>query len=64
MWNIVHILLCLLGISSKSSFHHCPMECMFNFENGSNTEAVPNVLQIFLNATNIWDNDCAMIWPI
>jgi hypothetical protein len=38
-----HTLLRLLGVSNRSSFHHCSMECMFSFEDGSEMEPVDNV---------------------
>jgi hypothetical protein len=40
--EIVHTVLHLLGISKWSSFHQCPKECMFSFENGPDIEMVSN----------------------
>jgi hypothetical protein len=59
-----HTLLRLLGISNRSSFHQCPTECVFNFENSLEIEMFPSVSECFGNTPNIWDNDHAMIYCI
>jgi hypothetical protein len=62
--NTVHTFLRLLGISNRSSFHQCPTERMFSFENGPNSEAVPNASEVFGNTPKIWDNNLAIICSI
>jgi hypothetical protein len=61
-WNTIYVLVHLLGISNRSSFHQCPMECILSFKNGFNIEVVPNACELFRNTANIQDNDCAMIY--
>jgi hypothetical protein len=58
----VHILLRLLGISNRPSFHQCPTACMFSFENGRDIETVSNACEFL--GDNIWNNDCALVYCI
>jgi hypothetical protein len=62
-WDIVHTLLCLLGISDKSSFHQCSMECKFSFENGPDIEMVSNASEFLRDTLDICD-DCATVYCI
>jgi hypothetical protein len=62
--NTIHTLLHLLGISNQSSFHQCPTDCMFCFEDGPNIEVVPTASEFFGDASNIGDNDHALIYCI
>jgi hypothetical protein len=48
-WDIVHTVLLLLDISNQSSFHQCPTECMFSFENGPAIKTVSNVSEFLEN---------------
>jgi hypothetical protein len=56
-WDVVCTLLHLLGISNRSSFHQCPTECLFSFENGPDIEMVPHVSEFLRNTPKVWDND-------
>jgi hypothetical protein len=59
--DVVYTLLHLLGISNRSSFHQCHMECMFSFENGLENVTVSNASEFFGSTLNIRDNDSAMV---
>jgi hypothetical protein len=63
-WNTIHTLLRLLDIPNRPTFHQCPTECLFSFEDGPNIEAVPNASDFFGNTPNIGDNDCALLYCI
>jgi hypothetical protein len=52
---VVHTLLRLLGITSRSSFHQCPTECMFSFENGHDIETISSASEFLGDTFNIWD---------
>jgi hypothetical protein len=60
-WDAVHALLRPLGFSNRTSFHQCPTECMFNFENGPEIETLPNASAFLGNTLNIWDNDSSLV---
>jgi hypothetical protein len=60
-WDATHALLHLLGISNRSSFHQCHMECMFSLEDGSETEMVPDEPEFLRNSLNIRDDDSALL---
>jgi hypothetical protein len=62
MWDIVHTLPRLLGISNQSSFHQCSTECMFSFENRSDIEVVSNASEFLRDTPNIWDTDHALAY--
>jgi hypothetical protein len=64
MWDVVHTLLHLLGISSWPSFHQCPKECMFSFENAPDIETVSSASRFLGDTHNIRDNDSALVYCI
>jgi hypothetical protein len=63
-WDTVHRLLRLLGISNRSSFHQCPTECRFSFENGSEVETVPNASEFLGSALYIRDDHSALLYCV
>jgi hypothetical protein len=40
-----------------SSFHQCPIDCMFSFENDPNIEMISSASEFRGDTLNIWD-DC------
>jgi hypothetical protein len=57
-WDAVHILLRLLGMSNLSSFHQCPTECMFSFENDPEIEFIHSASEFLGNTLNVWEWRC------
>jgi hypothetical protein len=63
-WDAVHTLLRLLGISNRSSFHQCPTERVFSFEDGSEMKTVPDASDFLGNALNIRDAYSALVYSV
>jgi hypothetical protein len=61
-WDIVYTLLRLLDISDWSSFHQCPMEGMFSFENGPDIEMVSNVSEFLRDTLDILEDHATVLY--
>jgi hypothetical protein len=61
-WDVVHTLLCLMGISYWSSFYQYTTECMFCFKSVPDIETVPSVPKFVGKPINLKDNNHTLIY--